>query len=134
MIIGAGIGEGEQSTGAASTVEATAAATKAVAATPARTDMASVRTRLQLERCSRSGSEPISSKEEDIDESLLDEDSESKDKMQTDEKMEKLDTKAGSEENISEDVFEADQGDLDWMKTTSPLAPRISLESFPLRH
>ena len=37
MIIGAGIGEGEQSTGAASTVEATAAA----ATTPARTDIAS---------------------------------------------------------------------------------------------
>ena len=113
MIIGAGIGEGEQSTGAASTVVATAAATAAVASTPALTDMASVRTRLQLERCSRSSSEPIRNKEEDIDESLLDEDSESEDRMQTDEKMEKLDTKAGSEENISEDVFEADQGDLD---------------------
>ena len=107
MITGAGIGEGEQSTGAASIMAAVAVETLV------QTDMASVRTRLQLERCSRSGSGPSSSKEEDIDESLLDEDSKSKDKMQTDDKVENIEDKEGAEENISEDVFEDDQDDLD---------------------
>ena len=90
MILGPGIGEGGPEAGAAS------------ADTNYPTDPAAVRTRAQLDKLVRLKARAESKKEEEVDESLLDEDSESEDKGSRGDS-------AMDAESASEDVFKDDE-------------------------
>ena len=115
MIIGPGFGEGGPEAGAAS------------ADTNCPTDPAAVRTRAQLDKLVRLKARAESKKKEEIDESLLDEDSESEDKgsrgdsaMDADSASEDVfrdeekSAESGSESGVSplstQDVFEIGKG------------------------